>query len=65
MKEVIVLVILALSAFYYFNYRMRVRREDRIERLTEKREKYMSDLLDQLGKRKVDPTTSRTENNTD
>ena len=51
MIEIIVLAILALSAFYYFNHKIKSRREDERERLREKREEYMNKMLEQLRNR--------------
>ena len=48
MAEVILLTVLALMAFYYFNNRLRARREEKRERLREKREEYMENLLEKL-----------------
>ena len=44
----ILLTVLALMAFYYFNNRLRARREEKRERLRERREEYMENLLEKL-----------------
>ena len=48
MTEVIILAIIALALFYYFNHRMKIRREERKERLHEKWEEYLIELIKKL-----------------
>jgi len=61
--EVIVLAIIALALFYYFNHRMKIRREERKERLHEKREEYLNELIKKL-KDKENMTRQKGSNST-
>jgi large-conductance mechanosensitive channel len=46
--EIGIFAIIAIAIFYYFTSMMKIKREERKERLREKREEYFNSLLERL-----------------
>ena len=52
--------IVAIILFFYLNHQLRVRREQRSERLRQRNEEYLESLLENLRKNKSDADANKT-----